>query len=84
MFISCHGEKDNVVFELAKSKNVLSSNAFRYEPYRLYRSDGVPVPQNIANQLSDLTRRLLDESEFASDSCATSLGNYMLKRLLCL
>lgn len=76
----CHGEKNNVVYELAKDTGLLSSNTFTYVNFPLYLSNGVRVPSIISEKLVNLAYELIGEADTAAHPPDTSLGNYFMHR----
>lgn len=76
----CHGEKDNVVFGLAKNKNLLSSNIPRFTSFQLIRSDGSIVPQQLSDKLTNLALQIIDANEGEKISYKGSLGNYFKEK----
>lgn len=77
----CHGEEGNVVFELANDKNVLSSDAPRYENFNFVRSDGSAVPEAISDRLMSFGFQTFDSNDKVDEKRAYngSLGNYFAK-----
>lgn len=76
----CHGEKDNVVFAMADSKNLLSSNTFSYDQFPLYRSNGETIPKTISDKLVALAFQILQQAELEKHSHEVSLGNYVMEK----
>lgn len=76
----CHGEEDNIVYDLAKDKNLLSSCPLRWDKYRFVSSDGRPLPEKISEKLSDLCMNI-SESDKVDEmkSYNGSLGNFIAK-----
>lgn len=82
ILIRCHGEENNVVYEMAKNKNVLSSNKPRYELFDFVRSNGEKVPQPLANKLVGLAEEILDRNDKRDEkfSYNGSFGNYFSEK----
>lgn len=78
----CHGEDGNVVYEMAKDKNLLSSNVPRYDEFHFVRSNGESIPKNISEKLVDLATNILNRKDKQSEKRAYhgSLGNYFAGR----
>lgn len=76
----CHGEQDNVVFELAKNENLLSSNTNRYRMFQLIRSDGFIVPEQLSNKLNSLAVEIIETGEDEKLLYNGSLGNYFTEK----
>ncbi|XP_031636095.1 spermine oxidase-like [Contarinia nasturtii] len=78
----CHGEEGNVVYDMAKDKNLLSSNVPRYDSIEFVRSNGEKVPQNITDKLGNLMDELLDRDDKREEKSdyQGSFGNYIAER----
>lgn len=76
----CHGEKDNVVFDLAQPHNVLQSNKVRYEIFDLHRSNGTQVPVTHAEQLLQLIYGIIDANSEEMQQCQDSVGDYAMQK----
>lgn len=76
----CHGETDNVVFELARNKGLLESNGARYTNFQLIRSDGSIVHRHLSDKLSTLANQIVDENERDKSLFQGSLGNYFAEK----
>lgn len=78
----CHGEKDNVVFELTTSvqSDLLESNTAKYDRFELVRSDGKVIDKSVSDRLVALavcTVELYKEEIAAYEG---SLGNFVTKK----
>lgn len=79
----CHGEKGNVVYELAKDKNVLSHSKKEDMTFTtLIQSNGEEIPNELSKKLTDFSLELYDSSENDDEksSYAGSYGNYFAKK----
>lgn len=76
----CHGEKGNVVYELAKDKNILSSNPPRYADFNFVRSNGETVPEEIAAKLTSITWNIIENSDEEMRQYNGSLGNFFSEK----
>lgn len=74
----CHGEKDNVVYGLAKNMDLLSTNIPRFK--QLIRSDGSIVSQQLSNKLTDLSMLIVEANEEEKLLYNGSLGNYFMEK----
>lgn len=81
-FCRCHGEVGNVVYELAKDKNVLSSDVPRYDHFNFVRSNGEIIPEEISRKLVALSSDILNRNDKRMEKCEYngSLGNYFASR----
>lgn len=52
LIVRCHGEKGNVVYELAKDKNLLSPSSPDYTSFNFVRSNGEQILKTIVDKLS--------------------------------
>ncbi|XP_031616985.1 spermine oxidase-like [Contarinia nasturtii] len=77
----CHGEKNNVVYELAKGKNVLAHST-KIQELKLIQSDGTDVPIEITKKLSDLAFDLYDGDDYDDERSQFngSVGNFFAKK----
>lgn len=78
----CHGEKDNVVFELTTSvqSDLLETNTAKYDRFQLVRSDGKVIDKSISDRLVTLavcTVELYKEEIAAYEG---SLGSFITKK----
>lgn len=78
--LRCHGEVDNVVYEMAKNKNLLSSNGPRYETFQLIRSNGTIVDTHLSDKLALLANSIVEENENEKKSFKGSFGNYFSEK----
>ncbi|XP_031636092.1 spermine oxidase-like [Contarinia nasturtii] len=78
----CHGESGNVVYEMAKDKNLLSSNVPTYKTFNFVRSNGEEIPAEISERLTKLAMGILDRNDREREKRAYhgSLGNYFAQR----
>lgn len=78
----CHGEKRNVVYELAKDKNVLAHSNKEISFTTFIRSDGEVIPSELSKKLSDFSLQLYDsaDNDDEKSSYASSYGNYFAKK----
>lgn len=78
----CHGEKDNVVYELASKSqgNLLESNTAKYNRFVLVRSDGTVVKQEDSDTLVTLAVRTVEEFKEEIGKFDGSLGNFITKK----
>lgn len=78
----CHGEKDNLVYELvSKSKqNLLMSTGDVYENYECIRSNGEIVPDEISQRLKNIVNDSLVTRQMELRNCNGSLGSYLTNK----
>lgn len=78
----CHGEKDNVVFELATShqSDLLESNTAKYDRFELVRSDGQVVDKAISDKLVVLAVSAVELFKEEIANFDGSLGNFITKK----
>lgn len=78
----CHGEKGNVVYDLAKEKNLLSSSSSDYTSFNFIRSNGEEIPKNIANKLTSLYYKYIFEREYDEEKrkYKGSIGNFFTEK----
>lgn len=80
--IRCWGEKGNVVYEMAKDKNLLSSNIPTFKTYNFVRSNGEEIPPKTSEKLTKLAMGILDRDDHKAEKRAYhgSLGNYFAQK----
>lgn len=78
----CHGEKDNVVYGLAKQHNLLQPNKVSYESINLVQSNGDLVPQKTSDDLMGLAMELLVGYEDEMKLYQGSLGSFIMQKYI--
>ncbi|XP_037941161.1 uncharacterized protein LOC119674108 [Teleopsis dalmanni] len=76
----CHGEKDNIVYELAYKHNLLESTGDVYESYECIRSNREVVPESISQRLKDIVNDSLVTRQMELRNCSGSLGSYITNK----
>lgn len=78
----CHGEVDNVVYGLAKDKNLLESNVPNYKTFNFIESDGTTIPSHISDKLTELAFEIIDGDRYEEDKkhYDGSLGNFFAEK----
>lgn len=77
----CHGEKGNVVYEMAKDKNVLEHAASK--PRDIYiRSNGEVVPTTLSDKVFALAYEIYDGVKYQKerDSFQGSFANFFAQK----
>lgn len=74
----CHGEKGNVVYDLAKDKNLLSASHTDYTSFNLIRSNGEQIPKSIGDKLTKLYLEIIFDERYDVEKREYngSLGNF--------
>ena len=70
------------MYEMAKDKNVLSSDKPRYETFEFVRSDGQRIPQEKTDKLINLAEEILNrhDNRLEKNAYDGSFGNYFSKK----
>lgn len=76
----CHGEKDNVVYELAQGCNLLSSTGDMYDAYQCIRSNREIVAESVSRRLKDIVSDSLVTRQLELRNCNGSLGSYLTNK----
>lgn len=76
----CHGEENNVVYELAKDTGLLSSNMPRYLRFNFFRSNGEEIPKKTADRLSEIAFQIIEGFEDEKNQYNGSLGNFFAEK----
>ncbi|XP_030386506.1 spermine oxidase-like [Scaptodrosophila lebanonensis] len=73
----CHGEQDNIVYELASKHDLLETTGPVYENYQCVRSNREVVPEHVANRLKAIVNDSLVTRQLELRNCSGSLGSYL-------
>ncbi|XP_055838192.1 spermine oxidase-like [Episyrphus balteatus] len=73
----CHGEKDNIVFELANKHNLLESTGDVYQNYECIRSNGEILPEEVTQRLMGIVHEGLGTHKSDLKEYNGSLGSYI-------
>uniref|UniRef100_A0A1A9Z0N5 Amine oxidase domain-containing protein n=1 Tax=Glossina pallidipes TaxID=7398 RepID=A0A1A9Z0N5_GLOPL len=76
----CHGEKDNIVYELAHKHNLLQSTGDVYESYQCIRSNREVVSESISQRLKDIVNDSLVTRQMELRNSNGSLGSYLTNK----
>lgn len=78
----CHGEKDNVVYELVTrlQKDLLEGDSGKHEHYLLIRSNGQAVNQEVTDKLMKLVYSIEDDNEAEVKDFQGSLGAFVTQK----
>lgn len=82
--LRCLGEKGNVVYELAKDKNLLERSIDTHGYYTIVQSDGQVIPKELSTKLVDLAFGIYFDEKFEQEkrSYHGSLGNFFAEKWL--
>ena len=80
--LRCHGEKDNVVFEMANKLNLLEGNTFTTDSLTIMKSNGKEFPTDIARKLFDLISGIINDSNDEMSKYSKSLGDFVQEKYL--
>uniref|UniRef100_T1H025 Amine oxidase domain-containing protein n=1 Tax=Megaselia scalaris TaxID=36166 RepID=T1H025_MEGSC len=72
----CHGEENNVVYELVRDKNVLDSTGSVYYDYKCIRSNGDVVPDDVTEKLKEILDKAYEDKDDLLKNYNGSLGTY--------
>lgn len=72
----CHGEENNVVYDLVRDKNLLDSTGGVYYDYKCIRSNGEVVPDDITDKLKEIMDKAYDDKDELLKNYNGSLGAY--------
>lgn len=77
-YLRCHGENDNVVFELANKYDLLGN--FEMDTFQLIKSDGTVLPTEISDKLVKLFFSISDVYEEEMKLYKGSLGDFITEK----
>lgn len=77
----CHGQEDNVVYELAKNYGLLETNTLRYDTFPLMKSDGSTVPADLSQKLMLLVITIVEIYKDEMKEYTGSLGSFIMAKL---
>lgn len=82
MIIRCHGEVDNVVYELAKGKDLLDSSSPNYTSFNMLLSDGTEIPKELADQITAMAFEIIDGDKYTEEkrTYSGSLGSFFAEK----
>lgn len=75
----CHGEEENIIYNLVKDLKVLGESSSTYEELNFYDSSGNAVNKNVAEALYGLFAEIC-EDEDGLIKAEGSFGDYFIKR----
>lgn len=78
----CHGEKDNVVYELVKDKGYLDTTGNVYDDYDVIRSNGEVVQQSHSEKLKEIIDIYLSSKKKDLPRYGGSLASYLREKFL--
>lgn len=76
----CHGEKNNVVFDLVNKHNVLEGATIKYPTCNFLKSTGELVNDKLCGRLMHLCFEILENSKEDLKNFKGSLGNYVIAK----
>lgn len=76
----CHGEQNNIVYELVKDLDLLSSSTNSYDDYTFYDSRGNLVDKSITDKLFLLCQSIAHDDDSKESIECESFGEYFVKR----
>lgn len=75
-----HGEKDNVVYEMASQYSLLYKPESPFEKSLIYRSNGKAIDKELSEKLIDIMDEIIDGNPEEIKAYNGSLGEYFEKR----
>lgn len=73
----CHGERDNVVYELVRDLELLSPITDRCDDYKCVRSNKEVVPDSVTQRLQSIAYNLIPDRQAGLKKFKGSLGSYL-------
>lgn len=80
----CHGEVDNVVYELAHDKGVLESSSPNYTTFNMLLSDGTAIPKHLADKITEMAFDIIEGDSYTAEkrNYSGSLGSFFAEKLV--
>ncbi|XP_054089985.1 spermine oxidase [Zeugodacus cucurbitae] len=75
----CHGEKENIVFQMVSGKNMLRSSSYIYTNFDCIRSDGEMVSSDIVQNLKTILAQIFARRDQELPTFEGTLGEYLSK-----
>lgn len=75
----CHGEKDNIVFEMVKDMGVLDDSFNDYRDNTYYKSSGNVVERSVSDEIMAIAFKIFGDQEAMID-CNRPFGEYFIER----
>lgn len=72
----CHGEDDNIVYQMVKDLNLLETSRCTYKDNTFYTSDGEVVDRELTDNLFGYAAEIMRDIQ--ADS--SSIGHYFIKK----
>lgn len=76
----CHGEKNNVVYEMAKDKNLLEHSTEKELRLKFIRSNGGADPNELTKKILDFGMKIVMGEEDEMAAYHGSIGNYFAEK----
>ncbi|XP_063705063.1 spermine oxidase-like [Culicoides brevitarsis] len=76
----CHGEKDNVVFQLANPHGFFSSATTKYDNFACIKSNGDVVDEKISSRLCEMAIGILEGNKDELKTYLGSLGSFIVEK----
>lgn len=76
----CHGEKDNVVFELSNKFKVFESATTKYDKFLFIRSNGEWIKSEIGDKLMAIGISLVEDYKEELKTYQGSLGSFIIEK----
>lgn len=76
----CHGEKGNVVYDLAKDHNLLEPITTKYDLYTISNSNGTVLSVEKSQSMFQIAKEILEMNEMSSYQ--GSVGNFFMQKFV--
>lgn len=80
IYLRCHGEKNNVVYEMVNKHNVLEGATINYPTCNFLKSTGELVNDDLCARLMHLCFEILENCKDELKNFKGSLGNYIVAK----
>lgn len=76
----CHGQEQNIVYQLVKDLNLLETSFNNYRDNTFYNSNGKLIDKNVTDSLSEIAASIFEDCETMSTTKYDTYGDYFIAR----
>lgn len=76
----CNGQEGNIVYEMAKDKNLLAFPELDYKVFNCFHSNGTQIGKEIADKLTQISFEIIDGFDDEKKLYNGSIGNFFAEK----